>query len=147
MELKDAYKKMCTSMQGGWGAMAGALGMTISALENHVYEKKGQSMSVHMARQMQDFSETTLFAEAVAADAGGTFVKLPCVEHIDNDLLMAKFNELHAELGLLHATFNKSIGDNEIDANERADLTLHGGQVHRKVAELLALSFKIYCKG
>lgn len=144
--LKKAYQKMCTSMQGGWGAMAGALGMTVPALENHVYEKQKQCMTVHMARQLQDISGTTYFAEAVARDAGGVFVKLPSVKGLDHACLMAAFTALHSELGQFHGTYNASIDDDEIDPGERAVLEAKGHQVHRKFAELMALSFKVYCK-
>ena len=145
MELKEAYKKMCTSMSGGWSAMAGALGMNVDALENHVYEKRGQSMSVHLARQLQDLSGTTLFAQAVAKDAGGTFVKLPEVDGADNDDLLAKFNALHARIGKLSEHFAIATADGEIDRRERADLSSIGDEIHRATQELLALTFRIYC--
>lgn len=146
MDHKSTYQKMIAAMQGGWGAMAGALGTTVAALENHVYEKKGQSMSVHLAEQMQDISQTTYFAEATAKNAGGTFVKLPDVDHIDNESLLAKFNELHAKLGLLSARFAEYTKDGEVDPRERADLKAIGEQIHKTMEELLAITFRIYCR-
>lgn len=137
---------MIAAMQGGWGAMAGALGTTVAALENHVYEKKGQSMSVHLAEQMQDISQTTYFAEATAKNAGGTFVKLPDVDYVDNEALLAKFNELHAEIGRLSAEFAEDTKDGEIDDRERARLEAIGSEIHKTMEELLALTFRIYCR-
>jgi hypothetical protein len=146
VELKEAYKKMCTSMSGGWSAMAGALGMNVDALENHVYEKRGQSMSVHLARQLQDLSGTTLFAQAVAKDAGGTFVKLPEVDGVDNADMLSKFNALHAQIGRLSQRFSEATADDEVDKKERADLDSIGDEIHRATQELLALTFRIYCR-
>lgn len=142
--LKNAYQKMCTSMQGGWGAMAGALGMTVTALENHVYEKQKQNMSVHLARQLQDLSGTTLFAEAVAKDAGGVFFKLPSLDHIGNDDLLAKFNELYAEIGMLSRQYNEFTEDNKLDPNERRQMTVTKDAIHRKTQELYALIFRLF---
>lgn len=146
MELKTAYQKMITSMQGGWGAMAGALGLTVAALENHVYEKKGQEMSVRMARQLQDLSDTDHFVEALAKDRGGVFVKLPTVGDVENEDLLLKFNELHAELGNLSREFAADTKDGEIDAKEAARLEAIAQRIHQIMEELLALTMKIYRK-
>lgn len=127
--------------------MAGALGLdTTAALENYVYEKKGQTISVHMAMQMQDFSNTTLFAEAIARLSGGTFVKLPSVEHIDNDLLMTKGAELNAEIGELFREFSEFTKDGEIDVRERERMEITAQAIHRKVEEFQAVMFRIYCR-
>jgi hypothetical protein len=56
---------MIATYPGGWAAMAAALGMTKDALENCVYERKGQQINVHTAMQLQAFSQTEFFAEAV----------------------------------------------------------------------------------
>lgn len=145
MEFKSAYQKMITSVSGGWGAMAGALGMTITALENKVYEKKGETVSVHLARQIEDISGTTLFAEAAAKAAGGTFIKLPSPDQIDGDLLMTKGAELSAEVGELFREFAEFTRDGEIDAKERARMELTGQAIHRKAEEFLAVMFSVYC--
>lgn len=127
--------------------MAGALGLdSVAALENYVYEKKGQCVSVHMALQMQDFSGTTLFAETIAKLSGGTFVKLPCVEHIDNDLLMCKGAELNAEIGELFREFSEFTKDGEIDGRERERMEITAHAIHRKVEEFQAVMFRIYCR-
>lgn len=145
MEIKRSYLAMIREYPGGWDAMAAALGMSRSALENRIYERKGQSVLVETALQMQQFSNSTHFAEAVAQVSGGVFMKLPS-HNYDRDELLSKFNELYAELGNLSMKFKTSIEDGEIDRRERDELTDVGQHVHRTVEELLALTFQIYCR-
>lgn len=137
---------MIKAFPGGWDAMAGALGMSRMALENRIYERKGQAVLVETALQMQQFSGATHFAEAVATLSGGTFVKMPDHTEHDNEELLAKFNELYAELGELSAKFKESIKNGEIDGGERQDLSSVGQHIHKSVEELLALAFSIYCR-
>lgn len=146
MEIKKAFLSMIKAFPGGWDAMSAALGMSKDALENRIYERKGQSVLVETALQMQSFSSTTHFAEAVAQVSGGVFMKLP--EHGDHDReeLLSKFNELYGELGELSIKFKASVEDGEIDKRERADLSDVGQHIHRTVEELLTLTFQIYCR-
>lgn len=146
MEIKKAYLAMIREYPGGWDAMAAALGMTRDALENRIYERKGQSVLTETALQMQQFSSSTHFAEAVAQVSGGVFMKLPEHGDHDRDELLAKFNELYAELGDLSIKFKVSIEDGEIDKRERADLSDVGQHIHRTVEDLLTLTFQIYCR-
>lgn len=146
MEIKKSYLSMIKAFPGGWDAMAGALGMSRMALENRIYERKGQAVLVETALQMQQFSGSTHFAEAVATMSGGTFVQMPDHTEHDNEELLAKFNELYAELGDLSAKFKSSIQNGEIDGGERRDLATVGQHIHKSVEELLALAFSIYCR-
>ena len=76
--IKSAIKAMCQSMSGGYAAMAAALGLSSrAALENRIYEVKGQRVSTEEAMMMQRIADSTAFAEAVAAESGGVFVPLP----------------------------------------------------------------------
>lgn len=144
MELRQAYLKMIKAFPGGWDAIAGALGMSRDALENRVYERKGQACSVDVSLQMQKFTGTTHFAEALAVMSGGVFMKLPDVE-ADEDELLSQFNELYAELGELSGMFKQAIKDGEIDKRERAELVAEAQKIHRTLEHLLAVSFKVYC--
>lgn len=146
MNLRATYQKMITSLKGGWDGMAANLGLSTSALENYVYEKKGQCMSVHMALQIQDFSNTALFAEAIAKASGGVFVSLPRADDIDDEALQSKFHALYAELGRLSQTYSEAIEDGEIDRRERADLTAISDRMHQIMQELMGLMFRIYCR-
>jgi hypothetical protein len=146
VEIRKSYLAMIRAYPGGWDAMAAALGMSRDALENRIYERKGQSVLVETALQIQQFSGTAHFAEAVAQLSGGVFMRFPDQGNQDRDELLAKFNELYAELGDLSVKFKVSVEDGEIDKRERADLTDAGQHIHRTVEELLALTFKIYCR-
>lgn len=117
--------------------------MSRDALENRIYERKGQGVLIETALQMQEFSGTTHFAEAIAAVTGGTFVKLPEGEFENTDL-MRKFNELYAELGRFSTDFNEAIEDNEINRREEALLRNGADRVHKVLRELLALSVRVY---
>lgn len=146
MEIRKAYLAMIKEYPGGWDAMAAALGMTRDALENRIYERKGQSVLTETALQIQQFSTSTHFAEAVAQVSGGVFMKLPQHADHDRDELLAKFNELYSELGDLSGKFREYVKDDEIDRRERADLSDVGQHIHRTVEELLTLTFQIYCR-
>jgi hypothetical protein len=117
--------------------------MSRDAIENRIYERKGQGVLVETALQMQKFSGTTHFAEAVAAVSGGTFVKLPETE-VENADLMRKFNDLYAELGRFSSDFNQAIEDDEINRREEALLRDGADRVHKVLGELLALSLRVY---
>lgn len=146
MAARKHYLEMIRAFPGGWEAMAGALGMTKDALENRIYERKGQTLTVQTAMQMQAFSNTTFFAEGVAQDSGGVFLKLPEARDAGNDELLAEFNLLYAELGELSGKFRVYVADNEISKTERADLDGVAQQIHRTVEELLALTYQVYCR-
>lgn len=144
MGTREAIKAMITKVDGGWTVAAAYLGMSVSALENRVYEKKGQSLSTQDALVIQDFSKTTLFAEAIATASGGTFVKLPDIDGAGNDELLFKFNELQAEMGRLAQEYSSSVKDGVVTDTESASLESIGREMHRTIQELLALTFKIY---
>ena len=135
---------MIKAFPGGWDAIAAALGMSRDALENRIYERKGQGVTVETALQIQAFSQTTCFAEAVATASGGTFIKLPGDLVEDNELLMAKFQSLYTELGQFSKDFSAATADDLIDKREQLILEHDVAQLHKVLAELLALTMRIY---
>jgi hypothetical protein len=145
MDIRESYLAMIKAMNGGWGAMCGALAMTRDAVENRIYERKGQGLLVETAMAMQSFSGTTLFAEAVSTASGGTFVKLPDDLTGENEVLMGKFHQLYTELGQFSKHFAEATADDKIDRAERRVLEADGARLHRVLAELMALTFRIYC--
>lgn len=146
MATRHDYLKMIRAFPGGWDAMAAACGLSKDALENRIYERKGQTVTVELAELMQKLSSTTYFAEGVSRDAGGVFLKLPEVSEAGNDELLSEFNLLYAELGELSGKFRAYVADNNINNSERADLDAMGQKIHRTVEELLALTYQVYCK-
>jgi hypothetical protein len=135
---------MIKAMSGGWGAMCGALAMSRDAVENRIYERKGQGLLVETALHMQSFSGTTLFAEAIATASGGVFVKLPADIECVNEELGKKWRALYIELGTLTANFEASTADGVIDDREQKVLDAAEARVHRVLSELLALTKRVY---
>jgi len=125
--------------------MSAAMGMTRDGLENRVYERRGQSVSLDLAVQMQKSSGTTLLAQAIAADAGGVFYKLVEPGSVDREELHDKFQELYQELGRLSQQYVEFTSDNKIDKRERSHLETTADEIHQTVRELVALMFAIYC--
>lgn len=146
MEIRKSYLEMTKFFPGGADAMAAALGISKNSLHNRVYQVKGQAIDVEKAMVMQSLSGTTLFAEAVAYESGGVFIKMPEVNDVDRDELLFKFNDLYAHLGELSSKFKASISDDEIDKKERKVLRSVGHEIHQTIEELLALTFVIYCQ-
>jgi hypothetical protein len=146
VDLRKARLGMIRAFPGGWDSMAAALGMTRQALENRVYERKGQSLLTETDLQMQALSDTNFFAIAVARLSGGTYVKLPRLDNVGRAELLEKFNELYAELGSLSQTFKGAIDDDEIDRGERVSIETTADKMHRTLEELLAVMFRVYCR-
>lgn len=146
MEIRKSYLETIKAFPGGWDAIAPALGLSRDALENRIYERKGQSVLVETALQMQAFSGTTHFAEAIATISGGVFVRIPQAGAIGNDELLSRFNALHAKIGLLSQKFSEYTADDNIDKRERVDMSAIGDDIHRATQELLAVTFRVYCR-
>lgn len=146
MDIRSAVVKMVGQVPGSWTVVAAHLGMTENALRNRVYETKNQSLSTTDKLALQELSGTTLFVEALATASGGTFVKLPEIGDIKNDSVQATFNEMYAGLGEHFKLFMKAIEDDEIDTTERKELLEHGAELHRKIEQMQALMFSVYCR-
>lgn len=143
--LRAGLLACVSAMPGGMDAMAAALGLSRSALDNRIYERKGQGILLETAMQLQSTSGTTALAQAVAHLSGGVFVQLPDADACRDDLL-GKFNELYAELGGLSSTFRVATYDGEIDVRERSALQSEAQRIHALLEQLLALSFSVYCR-
>ena len=94
---------------------------------------------------MQLFSGTALFAEAIATAAGGTFVKLPIVDAVDNEDISVKFHELYAELGELSVEFTTITKAGEVDKREQERVNGIVDRMHKTMDELRVLTFNVYC--
>jgi hypothetical protein len=145
VKIKKSYLAMIRAFPGGWDAIAAALGMSRNGLENRVYERKGQGVTVDTALQLQAFSGTTLFAEAVAASSGGAFVKLPEDICDGNEALAKKFRDIYVRLGVFASHFEEATADEVIDPRERACLDADIDGLQRGLSELMALTIRVYC--
>lgn len=148
MDIRESYLAMIRAMSGGWGAMCGALAMTRDALENRIYERKGQGLLVETALNMQSFSGTSLFAEAVATASGGAFVKLPTDIEFTNEDIGRKWRALTAELGTFVTHFDEFIkNDDQLDVGEQRQLKADAARMHKVIEELMALVLMVYAPG
>lgn len=146
MDLRKAVVRMVNAVNGGWTVAAAHLGMTENALRNRVYETKGQTLSTNDKLTLQELSGTTLFVEALAAASGGTFVRLPEIGQHGSESIQLMFNEMYSELGEHFKLFMAAIEDGVIDSVERTDIQAHGAELHRKVEQMQALMFSLYCR-
>ena len=102
---QGAVLNMVNDYQGGRDAIAHLLGVDSTHLKNQVYQQKGMSVPTERALLIQEFTGRTDFAEAVAHQSGGVFIKLPAAH---NDLVDADINEQ-----LMQATKNLGLFINE----------------------------------
>lgn len=144
--LRTCYQHMCKAMPGGWAAMAAAIGMSKDGLENRVYERKGQEITVHQAMQIQAMSDTTLFAEAVAADSGGVFVPLDGHDTANTEDLMALYMQLAADVGRLAQQWQAATADGEICPREAAALDGIRQEICRTATRFTGLSLHLFGK-
>lgn len=145
-KIKNSYQEMCRAMNGGWSTMAASLGLSKNALENRVYERKGQSIDVHMAMQMQANSGTAHFAEAIATESGGVFIPLPDSGEIDHEDIQHVYMELVEEVGRLAREWRDATRDGEVDAKERVRLEAIQVAICQRVTQMNTLTFIVFCK-
>lgn len=144
MKIKQSYLAMIKAFPGGWDAIAGALGTSRNSLENRIYERSAREVGVDLALQIQAFSGTTFFAEAVATASNGTFVKLPDDMSDTNDCLLEKSQSLYIELGLYFQSIREATADGVIDKGERITLEAANARVHKLIGELHAMTLRLY---
>lgn len=143
--IKGSYQMMCRAINGGWAAMAQTLSTSVTSLQNSVYCRKGQQMSVARALAMQAASGTTYFAEAVARHSGGVFVEQPPSHPFGNEDIQEKYVELLEKVGSLARRYREATADNQVNRYERRDLETLGHQICQLVTQINQLTFRIYC--
>lgn len=116
MNFRDAAKKMIDVI-GGWDAAAGLLGMSAGRLNNRVYSRRGQSLNHDQMMQLQASSGTSAYAEAVAAESGGTFVPHQ-ISAMTDDELQKELGEVMADCGHYVCDVVAATADGVIDAAE-----------------------------
>lgn len=146
VEVLRPFLLLLIKLIGGWEVAAKEMGLpSVPALQNRVYERQGQLLSVRAGMQLQALAGEPLFARAVAQMSGGVFVPLPEVA-TDDEVLLEKFNRLYAKLGQLSATFQEATRDGEVDKREKQELTVIGQGIHETLGELLATTFAVFCR-
>lgn len=150
-DLRMAVHRASKEFRGGIEALAAALSspdrkVNAQILRNQLVGNERHHLTVDTAEMIVDLCDSDEVAQAACQQRGGVFVKLPDHGVHDREELLAKFNELYADLGELSATFRKAVEDGEIDKGERRDLVGIGQKIHGTVEELLGLTFDIYCR-
>ena len=144
--INQALRTMAQSPNGGYAVTSSMLGITRAALENRLYEVKGQRVSIEEAMLMQRLLERTDFAEAVAAESGGVFVAMP---EMDAAALLGEDIREHLhhsveELGTLFSTWRNSTADGCLSKTESAQLWQQVRSVVNRVVAVAAVTDRIY---
>lgn len=142
--LRSTYVRMCQAFPGGTAAMAAALGYSVDALRNRIYERKGQCVNVDDALMMQDLSGTKLFANEIAQQSGGVFLEVIPATTVERAEILTEFNQLIQSLGDLSREYELSVRDGKINGTEKRALKQRAYAIHKQVERLLAISFAIY---
>ena len=144
--INQAIRTMAQSPNGGYAASAAMLGMTTAALENRLYEVKGQRIGIAEAMLLQRLTDRTDFAAAVAAESGGVFVPVP---EMDAAALLGEDirDHLHGaveELGQLFVQWRESTADGFLSRPESAELWAQVRGVVSHLVSVAALTDRIY---
>lgn len=143
--MRAAVQKAIKSYQGGWTAMAAALGLSsVDALENRVYERKGQSLALHEALMIEAISETSHITEAMAARHHAVVITLPDVEHENKDLLVIQSSLQSALSDLLKSVANSYEDDGVIDAKEEKKILHSKTEAHKAVEKFVQVALTIF---
>ncbi|OIR10990.1 hypothetical protein GALL_71610 [mine drainage metagenome] len=136
--MRKAYLAMIKAFPGGWDAMAAALGYTRMALENRIYERRGQSMSADTALMMQKLSNTTFYAEEVANQSDGIFIPIPEFTGVSDMALLDAYTEMVSDEGKFATDFREALKDGKVTQAEFEKLRKDLRQQQAHEMELLA---------
>nr|WP_314269845.1 YmfL family putative regulatory protein [uncultured Kingella sp.] len=122
--INQSLRQMAKSPNGGHATTAAMLGMTAAALENRLYEIKGQQISIEQAMLLQRMTERTDFAQAVAQESGGVFVRLPEIDAaaMQGEDITACFLNAVEKLGVLSAQWRAATDDGRVNSRESGEL-------------------------
>ena len=141
---QGAVLNMVNDYQGGRDAIAHLLNVESIHLKNQVYQQKGMSVPTERALLIQEFTGRTDFAEAVAHQSGGVFVKMPADDLVDGDI-QELFMECTKELGKLVAKFQAATDDGVVDALELKRLEAIKTRLCTKAASIIQMTEKVFC--
>lgn len=151
-DISDAIHMLITQTPGKYDWMARQLDPrtgTENALRNRVRQIGGQVVPLGMAVEMEAISGRADITQAMCRRAGGTFVKLPQVEQMDNEELLVKFNDLIAALGKFSQVHNDITADGVLDRDEKRLMHAKGHRVQSLIAEIMAVTELLFgeCEG
>lgn len=147
-DIMDAAHKLIRSYPGGYSEMAKRLDPesgTENSLRNRVRkDRNDQQVTLGMILEMEAEANSNVITEAIAKHQNGVFVKLPDVNHVDNDDLLKKFTELVSELGEFCRKHNEFISDGIFDKKEKKSLSGNAYSLQSKLTEIVQLTDLIF---
>ena len=144
LSTNGAILNMVNEFQGGRAAIAAMLVVDPTRFKNQLHEQKGMRISTETALTIQEFTGRTDFAEAVAYQSGGVFVKMPIDDLVDGDI-HELFMACTKELGKLVEEFQAATDDGVVDARELKRLTAIKTNLCTKAASIIQMTEKVFC--
>lgn len=143
--MRTAIQKAIKSYNGGWEAMASALGLpSVSALENRVYEKKGQELTFHQILMIEALSNTKFITEAMAARHNSVVIELPEGDKDNIDLFVIQSELQSAVTGVCKTVADSVSDDGIIDQHEENIINNNKTKVHKAVEKFTHTAFMIF---
>lgn len=130
MAMKKVIIEMIEKCQGGRPAVAGFLGLTEQALNNRLYQTKGQRFTDEELIAIEQEYGVSHWSDEVNRRLGKVAVCVPNVDELDSvELSALQLREL-AERGLLFSALQECLADGEItpDEENRLRKSLHRSQ-------------------
>ena len=135
---------MVNEFQGGRAAIGAMLSVDPIRFKNQLHEQKGMRISTETALTIQEFTGRTDFAEAVAHQSGGVFVKMPEHDNLVRADIHETFTETAKNIGLLIQEFLEAIEDGELDDIEHRRLEARKDKACSNLALAIHMIVEVY---
>ena len=135
---------MVNEFQGGRAAIGAMLSVDPIRFKNQLHEQKGMRISTETALTIQEFTGRTDFAEAVAHQSGGVFVKMPEHDNLVRADIHETFTETTKNIGLLIQEFLEAIEDGELDEIEHRRLEARKDKACSNLALAIRMIVEVY---
>ena len=144
LSTNGAILNMVNEFQGGRAAIAAMLVVDPIRFKNQLHEQKGMRISTETALTIQEFTGRTDFAEAVAHQSGGVFVKMPEHDNLVRADIHETFTETTKNIGLLIQEFLEAIKDGELDEIEHRRLEARKDKACSNLALAIHMIVEVY---
>ncbi len=144
LSTNGAILNMVNEFQGGRAAIAAMLVVDPTRFKNQLHEQKGMRISTETALTIQEFTGRTDFAEAVAHQSGGVFVKMPEHDNLVRADIHETFTETTKNIGLLIQEFLEAIKDGELDEIEHRRLEARKDNACSNLALAIHMIVEVY---
>lgn len=118
MNKRQMILNMIAQIDGGREVVAAYLGMTMDALNNRIYEKKGQHISFDDLLHIQELSKTNHLAQYCLPE-GQVIVTEPSAEECDMVELATIIIDAQASHGELQTFIKLALSDDRLTPDEQ----------------------------